>query len=298
MPTARGERLRLAPVPFIHQNRFVDWFGDDPRIHADIRGQGARDQPRRSRDGLARRLRPGAATCSLRRPPARRRRGPAAAPSAASTSREEYATGPERCPPSSYARSATSTSRSRSPARVTAVYAGSPLPLDFGEREEAKSVVLVELRARPAGPACRRLPLTGGRALRLCAARSREVEAAAAAVGEAIVKVVVESRGPDRRPRRPRRARAARGRDDRRDRRERREPHGSSPRTCADRRSASRRSTSCSTTTCASAAQVPCLRRRCRRCGARCRPRSHEDAEEVEVDGLRDVLTCELPVPA
>jgi exonuclease SbcD len=32
--TGGGERIRVAPVPFIHQNRFVDWFGDDMRIHA------------------------------------------------------------------------------------------------------------------------------------------------------------------------------------------------------------------------------------------------------------------------
>ena len=29
-----GGRVRVAPVPFIHQNRFVDWFGEDMRIHA------------------------------------------------------------------------------------------------------------------------------------------------------------------------------------------------------------------------------------------------------------------------
>jgi len=193
VPTAAGERIRIAPVPFIHQNRFVDWFGDDTRIHATYAdklrainralGEGLLDGYDGARDVLVYAAHVHVSGALL----------------GGSERRvhitEEYATGPESFPAVSYAALGHIHKPQSVTGAVTAEYAGSPLPLDFGEREESKSLVLVD--CEPGRPAqVQRLPLSGGRALRLLTGTLAEVEAAAEAVGDAVVKVVVETDEP------------------------------------------------------------------------------------------------------
>ena len=74
-------------------------------------------------------------------------------------------------------------------------YAGSPIPLDFGEAGEAKSLVLVE--ATP-GNVTRThgLGIEAGRPLRELRGSLSEIERAAADVGKAIVRVAVISDDP------------------------------------------------------------------------------------------------------
>jgi exonuclease SbcD len=74
-------------------------------------------------------------------------------------------------------------------------YAGSLLQLDFGEREQAKSVVIVH--ASPGRPArVETLPITAGRELRDVEGTLEELEALAAEVGDAYLRVRVRLPGP------------------------------------------------------------------------------------------------------
>jgi exonuclease SbcD len=191
--TAAGERLRIAPVPFIHQNRFVDWFGDDTRIHATYADK-LRAINRALHEALVDGYDPSsdvllyAAHLHI-----------AGAVLGGSERRvhvtQEYAAGPDALPAVSYAALGHIHKPQDVTGAVTAAYAGSPLALDFGERDEQKSVALVD--CEPGRPAqVTRLPLTGARPLRLLRGPVAEVEAAARSVGEAIVRVVVETEDP------------------------------------------------------------------------------------------------------
>ena len=181
----------MAPVPFIHQNRFVDWFGEDMRIHATYADklrainralhEGLLDGYDGSRDVLVY-----AAHIHV-----------SGAVLGGSERRvhitEEYATGVESIPAVSYAALGHIHKPQDVTGAVTAAYVGSPLALDFGERDEEKSIVLVD--CEPGRPAVvSRLPLRGGRALRLVTGSLDEV--LAADVGDAIVKVVVDTVDP------------------------------------------------------------------------------------------------------
>ena len=256
-------------MPFIHQNRFVDWFGDDTRIHATYAdklrainralGEGLLDGYDGARDVLVYAAHVHVSGALL----------------GGSERRvhitEEYATGPESFPAVSYAALGHIHKPQSVTGAVTAEYAGSPLPLDFGEREESKSLVLVD--CEPGRPAqVRRLPLSGGRALRLLTGTLAEVEAAAEAVGDAVVKVVVDTDEPiDGLVDHVRallegativeiveHACAVAG--------SRRRMRAASRGARADARRALRRLPGSNT------APVRCRRRRSRRCGARCRP--------------------------
>ncbi len=190
---ASGERLRIAAVPFIHQNRFVDWFGDDARIHATYADK-LRNINRALHEALIQGYDPSsdvllyAAHVHV-----------AGATLGGSERRvhvtEEYATGPDSLPAVSYAALGHIHRPQEVTGAVTAAYAGSPLALDFDERDEHKSVVLVN--CEPGRPAqIQRLPLTSPRPLRLLRGSPEHVEAAATKVGNAIVKVVVECEDP------------------------------------------------------------------------------------------------------
>ena len=83
----------------------------------------------------------------------------------------------------------------RLPSTTLAYYAGSPIPIDFGEEGEQKSVVFVE--AKPGEPAsARTIPLSGGRQLITVNDTLQAIEARAEAIGSAIVHIVVKSEMP------------------------------------------------------------------------------------------------------
>ena len=81
------------------------------------------------------------------------------------------------------------------PGATLARYAGSPIPIDFGEEGESKSVTVVEAapgkvtRAKP-------LQLSGGRALLHVHATLDEIASKSDAIGDAIVRVLVKSEEP------------------------------------------------------------------------------------------------------
>ena len=80
---------------------------------------------------------------------------------------------------------------SRSPGR----YAGSLVQLDFGETEQAKSVVVVEATAgKPAKPV--EVPITAGRLLVEVTGTYEQVLVLGAGLGDAYLKVTVQTEGP------------------------------------------------------------------------------------------------------
>lgn len=193
---ARGgeQRIRLAPLPFIHQNRFPDSFAspgtatrDYARHLRDMQAEfmaGLRDGYRDGRDVLvfAAHLYVGGAI------PSRTERRVDIA--------DTYATEADALPPVSYA----ALGHIHRPQAIigsagTARYAGSPLQLDFGEAGEDKSVVVVD--ADPGRPVrVEIVPLTAGRRLADFDGTLDELRARAGQIGDAFVRAVISGDQP------------------------------------------------------------------------------------------------------
>jgi exonuclease SbcD len=189
---ADGTRLRLAPVPFVHANRQVDWFGDPQRFMAvyakrmqlinDVLREGLEDGFDPARDVLlyAAHLHVTGAHLS-------------------GSERlvhvtETYAAESAGLPVVSYSALGHIHKPQQVPGR-DAYYVGSPLQLDYGEAGEEKSSIVVDVvPGRPAE--VHRLPLVAGRALVELRGSFEQVEARAADVGDELVRVVVESEDP------------------------------------------------------------------------------------------------------
>lgn len=158
------ERVRLAPLPFVHANRVVEAFETEPsqwtsayadRIHAieDALFKGLLEGYESSRDILlfAAHLHVSGARFS-------------GSERQVHVS-ENYASRLERLPQVSYAAFGHIHKPQSIPGTTPGRYAGSPIQLDFGELSEEKEVVMVE--AAPGLPAkVTPVPLSGGRRLR------------------------------------------------------------------------------------------------------------------------------------
>ena len=188
----RGQVVRLAPIPFIHQNRFIDGLEDDPaqwmanyadRVAA-IQGELARGleagyDPARHILLLAAHLHVTGARFSRN---SQRQ----------ITVSDTYATRGEHLPAVSYAAYGHIHQPQQLPGIVLGRYAGSIIPIDLGEEGEQKEVVLVD-----AGPG--RAPevtirnIKGGRALRRIEGTFDEIAALAPAVGDSLCFVVVKT---------------------------------------------------------------------------------------------------------
>lgn len=195
LPAAGGaQRLRLAPLPFVHANRFLDAFrGPDTatRDYADhlrlVQAElhrGLLDGYRSDADVLvfaAHLYIEGALLSHSERPV-----------EVSAT----YATQAAALPQVAYA----ALGHIHRPQAVTRPgiptrYAGSPLQLDFGETGEEKSVVVVTAEpSRPAHPEV--VPLTAGRRLVEVTGTLEQIAAQADAVGDAIVRVLVDTETP------------------------------------------------------------------------------------------------------
>jgi exonuclease SbcD len=194
LPTSGGQRLRLAPLPFVHANRFLDEFrspltatrdyADHLRdVQADLQ-RGLLDGYRAEQDVLV-----FAAHLYIE----------GALPSRSERALEltdTYATAAAALPQVAYAalghiHRPQAVRRTGFPTR----YAGSPLQLDFGEVGEDKSLVLVTAEpSRPAHPQV--VPLTAGRPLREITGTLEQIAAQADRIGSAIVKVIVDTATP------------------------------------------------------------------------------------------------------
>jgi len=187
-----GTRLRLAPVPFVHANRQVDWFGDPQRFMAvyatrmqlinDILWEGLEDGYDPGRDVLlyAAHLHVSGAHLS-------------GSERLVHVS-ETYAAESSGLPMVSYSALGHIHKPQQVPGR-DAHYVGSPMQLDYGEAGEAKSSIIVDvLPGRPVEVL--RLPLTAGRALLELHGTFDQIEARAPQVVNELLRAVVESEDP------------------------------------------------------------------------------------------------------
>lgn len=188
LPGADGEGVRIAFLPFVHANRMVDRFEDAStwtatyseriqRIEEELeRGLAAGYDPSRHVLLFAAHLYVSGARYSGSERPVH--------------VSEAYATRLRRLPNVAYAAFGHIHLPQPLPRRVTGRYAGSPIPLDFGEEREQKEVVLVD--AEPGAPAVvTPIQLEGGRPLRTIVGTLDEVRAAAPTVGDALCRVTV-----------------------------------------------------------------------------------------------------------
>jgi exonuclease SbcD len=188
LPGADGEVVRIAFLPFVHANRMVDRFEDATtwtatyseriqRIEEELeRGLAAGYDPTRHVLLFAAHLYVSGARFSGSERPLH--------------VSDAYATRLRRLPNVSYAAFGHIHLPQPLPRRVTGRYAGSPIPLDFGEEHERKEVVLVE--AEPGNPAVvTPVALDGGRPLRTLVGTLAEIQEAAPAVGDALCRVTV-----------------------------------------------------------------------------------------------------------
>jgi DNA repair protein SbcD/Mre11 len=194
-PTTRGERIRVAPLPFVHQNRLVETFEDSrswtgqytKRIQSIISalGRGLENDLDMSRDILvfAAHLHVSGAVLS-----GSERKVHVA---------DDYASHVEQLPAVSYAAFGHIHKPQALPTSMaTGAFAGSPLQLDFGELGEDKSLVMVE--AEPGRPArVERLPLRKGRKLRQFAGTLDELAAYAENIDDALCKLVIRTQEPE-----------------------------------------------------------------------------------------------------
>lgn len=194
-PGDDGEEVRLAPVPFIHPNTLLDTFDvaperwtasytDQVRLIEGNLGSGltAGYDPNRHVLLFAAHLHVGGAAFSGSERPLH--------------ITDSYATSVEHLPAVSYAAFGHIHKPQPLPGGVVqGRYAGSPIPIDFGERGERKSVVCVE--AQPGRVAIiNEVPLSGGRPLVRVQGRLEELAGKIDEVGRAIVAVTVDTDEP------------------------------------------------------------------------------------------------------
>ncbi len=188
-----GEIARLAPLPFVHANRTIESFESPENWMADYA-----DRVQAIVDALARGLLDGY-------DPARHVLLFAAhlfVSGARFSSSERpihvtdtYATRSERLPPVAYAAYGHLHRPQPLPGVAVGRYAGSLVPLDFGELDEVKEIVIVEAEpGRPARISPR--PLRSGRRLRRITASLAELETLAPEIGDDLCLVTVRTESP------------------------------------------------------------------------------------------------------
>lgn len=189
----RGETVRLATLPFIHANRMVPAFekaetwmasyADRIQLIQENLWDGLREQANFATDVLlfATHLHVAGATFSRSERPIH--------------ITEHYASRSEHVPKVSYAAFGHIHKPQPLPHSENGWYAGSPIPLDFGEVGEEKMVILVEAEpGRP--PHIQPVRLSGGRPLRRLEGTLDDLQAKASAVGKALCLVTVHTESP------------------------------------------------------------------------------------------------------
>lgn len=193
-PAADGGRIRVAALPFVHANRAVTVLETHPSAwraaYADrlagIWGHlrtGLADGHDDGRDVLVLAAHLHLAGATLSGSERRVHVG------------DDYATRAEHLPAAAYAAFGHIHRPQAIPGTATGHYAGSPVPLDFGEEGEAKSVLLVEAAA---GRRARveTVPLDAGRPLRTIRCGLEDLPAQAEAARGALCRVLVRTAAP------------------------------------------------------------------------------------------------------
>lgn len=189
-PLANGERVRVAPLPFVHQNRAIQEFAPPENwngqyadyVHKieDTLGKGLARGLDQATDILvfAAHLHVGGASYSGSEKPVH--------------IGDAYATRLESLPIVSYGAFGHIHKPQKLPGLVPGRYAGSPLQLDFGEEGEQKQFVLVQ--AKPGRPAeIADVPLRAGRQLKRITGTLDDIAARADAIGDALCLVTVQT---------------------------------------------------------------------------------------------------------
>ncbi len=191
---SKQQRLRLAPLPFVHANRFLEEYRSPDTASRDYA-----DHLRRAQEDLHRGLQDGfrihddvlvfAAHLYVEGALLSKSEKPMDVA-------DTYLSHAAAIPPVAYA----ALGHIHRPQAVTRPgfpcrYAGSLLQLDFGESGEQKSVVLVEVEpGRAAHPQV--IPLAAGRQLRVVQGTVADIAALAPEVGSDIVRVFVDTDTP------------------------------------------------------------------------------------------------------
>ncbi|MCP2323447.1 exonuclease SbcD [Hamadaea flava] len=190
LPGRDETSLRLGALPFVSAVTAVDVF-DDPRTWAgDYRGRLA-DLQSRIAANLAANLNPHTDVTVF----AAHLHVTGAGLSGSERQRhcgDDYASDPQAIPAVDYAAFGHIHRAQDLPGLVVGRYAGSPIPLDFGEINDRKSVTLVTLE--PGKQAiCRERPLRGGRALVKFDGTLAELQRDADSIGNALCLVTVHT---------------------------------------------------------------------------------------------------------
>jgi DNA repair protein SbcD/Mre11 len=182
-PGRDGNTLRLGALPFVAIERSIDvtddprrWAGDYRGRIADLQAKIAADlgngfDPRTHVTVFAAHLHvTGAGLTGSER---------------ARHCNDDYACDPDAIPAVDYAAFGHIHDPQPIPGKVFGRYAGSPIPLDFGEAGQRKSVTLVTLE--PGSPAtCKLIPVRGGRALYPFEGTWAQLQQQANAIGDAL----------------------------------------------------------------------------------------------------------------
>jgi DNA repair protein SbcD/Mre11 len=192
-PMARGGTLHLAVLPFVHANRMVPAFekpetwmqsyADRIQLIQQNLADGLLERANLARDVLvfAAHLHVSGATFSKSERPIH--------------ITDTYASRIEHIPKVSYAAFGHIHKPQALPSNEKGWYAGSPIPLDFGEVGEQKYAIFVEAEpGRP--PHIEPIPLSGGRPLRRIEGTLSEIMALAPSVGRALCLVTVRTESP------------------------------------------------------------------------------------------------------
>jgi len=192
-PGGQGEIVRLAAMPFVHQNRMIDQL-EDPATWMTTYS----DRVQRLQNTLGRGLHDG---LDLRRHVLIYAAHLHVTGARFSNSErplhvtDSYATRVDQLPPVSYAAYGHIHRPQKLSGTVLGWYAGSPIPLDFGEEGESKLVLLID--AKP-GRAARveQHPLSGGRPLKRLEGTLHQLQELARDVGKALCIVTVDTEKP------------------------------------------------------------------------------------------------------
>ena len=193
-PGEGDETIRLAPLPFVHQNRMIDDVEDPATWNTEYA-----DRVQRIEDALGAGLQEGYDPARHILLFAAHLHVTGAHFSATSqrplTVTDSYATRAERIPAVTYAAYGHIHRPQAIPGTRLAWYAGSPMPLDFGEEGETKVALTIEASpGRPAG--VEQHELRGSRPLRRLEGTLDQIRPLAPEVGDALCLVTVKTEKP------------------------------------------------------------------------------------------------------
>jgi exonuclease SbcD len=188
---AGGGKVRIASIPFVHANRSLDAAFDSPTERLTAYAERLRTVQQRLGEELLARTDPSRdvaiVACHLHITGAQITRSERPLHVT-----DSYAVHASAMPKVAYIACGHIHKPQKLPGPLEAYYAGSAIPLDFGEEHDEKRLLLVTLE--PGRPArVRSIPIRAGRPLRRLEGTLEDVAALADGVGDAICRVIVHT---------------------------------------------------------------------------------------------------------